>query len=438
MSDPTTLPGRLVIEHSTCLACGCLCDDIRVEVEGGRVVEAWDACPIGRPWFLAPRPGEGAAAASIDGRPAGLVEAIARASEVLGGARSPVVWGLSGSTVEGVASALAIADRIGAVVDLAGPSEGASRLSAFQRVGQVSASLGEVKDRADLVVFWGVDPLTTHPRHWERYSVEPVGRFVPGGRSGRFVIVVGAGPSETSRAADLFVPVAADRQVEALEVLRALARGVAIDPDRAARSTGLPFTTLEGLAARMKAARHGALFFGPGPGGPRASEALLRLVRDLNEGGRFVGLELGGPGNHPGASAVLAWQAGSPSAVDLGLGHPRHLPGEATLVDRLWDGEVDAVLIVADDPAGGLPADALALLAEVPSIVIAPGSTARGQAASVAIDVARPGLEVGGTVTRVDGVMLPLRAAIDSGLPSGRDVLDAIFQALDSRAIRSG
>jgi formylmethanofuran dehydrogenase subunit B len=435
MSDPTTQPETRVIEHATCLACGCLCDDIRVVVEGGRIVEVENACSIGRPWFLAPRPGEGLPMSSIDGRPADRDEAIARAAEILGGARSPVVWGLSGSTVEGVASALAIADRIGAVVDLAGSTEGASRLSAFQRVGQVSASLGEVKDRADLVIFWGVDPLATHPRHWERYSVEPRGRFVPEGRAGRFVIVVNAGPSETSRAADLFVPVASDRQVEALEVLRALVRGVAIDPDCATHSAGLPFPTLEGLAALMKAAHYGAVFFGPGLGGSRASEALLRLVRDLNEGRRFVGLELGGPGNHPGASSVLAWQAGAPSAVDFGLGHPRHLPREATLVDRLKSGEVDAVLIVANDPAGELPPDALAQLTGIPSILIAPGATAPGRSASVAFDVARPGLEVGGTVARVDGVMLPLRSAIDSGLPSDRDVLNEIRVHLEAQSL---
>ncbi len=60
-----------VVEHSTCLACGCLCDDIRVVVEGGQVVEAGNACPIGRAWFLAPRPGEGRPVASIDGQAAG-------------------------------------------------------------------------------------------------------------------------------------------------------------------------------------------------------------------------------------------------------------------------------------------------------------------------------------------------------------------------------
>jgi formylmethanofuran dehydrogenase subunit B len=442
MSEESILPEIQIVEHATCLACGCLCDDIRVVVEGGRIVEAGRTCAIGRPWFLAPRPGEGHPAASIEGRPSGPAEAIERAAEILRAARAPVLWGLSGATIEAAASALAIADRIGAVVDLAGSAEGAARLAAFQRVGQVSASLGEVKDRADLVVFWGVDPLATHPRHWERYSVDPRGRFVPEGRAGRFVIVVDSEPSESSRSADLFVPLAPDRQVEALGMLRALVRGVALDPDRATRSTGLPFPTLETLADRFRAARYGAFFFGTklerSEAGSRAFEAVLTLARDLNEGRRFVALEMGRPGNASGASSVLSWQAGAASAVDYGLGYPRHLPGEATLAGRLALGEVDAALIVADDPAVELPPETLRRLTTIPSVAIGPGATVRTATSTVAFDVARPGIEAGGTVARIDGVMLPLRPSIGSGLPTAIEILDALDRRIGEEKLSGG
>src|SRR3954468_13979484 len=105
------------VENATCLARGCLCDDIRVRVEDGRIVEAENACVLGRPWFLSPPPGAEFPPVTVDGRAAEFPSAIDRAAVILRGARAPVVWGLSGSTVEGVASALAIADAIGAVVD---------------------------------------------------------------------------------------------------------------------------------------------------------------------------------------------------------------------------------------------------------------------------------------------------------------------------------
>jgi len=41
----------------------------------------------------------------------------------------------------------------------------AARVLALQRVGRVSATLGEIKNRADVVVFWGADPMVSQPRH---------------------------------------------------------------------------------------------------------------------------------------------------------------------------------------------------------------------------------------------------------------------------------
>jgi len=413
-----------VVEPCTCLACGCLCDDIRVVVQDHRIVEAEHACSIGRPWFLAPRPGEGHPAATIQGQPIDLEPAIVRASAILRAAKAPVFWGLSNLTIQATQAVLAIADRIGAVVDHSGSVDRQDHLAAFQRVGLISGSLGEVKDRADVVVFWGVDPVVTHPRHWERYSVEPVGRFIPGGRSDRFVIVVGAKPCESSRRADLFVPIDPDRQPEALEVLRSLVRGVAIDPERASILARVPFSTLEDLAQRLKLARYGALFFEDG------SEPLFRLIQDLNDGRRFIGIEMGESGNASGASAAMAWQAGAPSSVDFGQGYPRHLPVEATLTERLARREVDT-LVLLDHPEVFRMVYPREVVAGMPTIVIAPGATAVKDWPDIAFDAARPGLETGGTVARIDGLMLPLRPALSAGVASHREILDRIFHHLN-------
>ena len=247
-------------------------------------------------------------------------------------------------------------------------------------------------------------------------------------------MVVGDRPTATAAISDHCVHVPGDRRAEALGVLRALVRGVELEAGRVEAATGCPTEALQDLARRLKAARYGAFFFGPsmgaGPGGESASEAALKLVRDLNDGRRFIALGLGPPGNAGGAEAVLSWQAGAPSSVDYGMGFPRYLPGEATLSARLEAGEVDAVLIVADDPSAELSGELLARLDQVPTVRIAPGATAPGLRSSVAFDVGRPGIEAGGTVGRVDGVMLPLRPSIASGLPDDRAVFVEILRAL--------
>lgn len=410
-----------IIEDATCTACGCLCDDIGLRVEGGRIVEARQACERGRAWFLADHGRGDRPIATIDGQPAEGAEAIGRAAAILGGARAPIVLGLSGSTIEAQAEAVALADRIGATIDPSGIDP--ARILAAQRVGRVSATLGEVKDRADLVIFWFVDPITTHPRHLERYSAEPRGRFVPGGRTDRSLIVVDAEPMATAAVADQFIGLAADAQLTALRILRALIGGRAIDPARAEAATGLDRATLRGLADRMARARYGAFFFdaslGRSRGGSATVEAALTLVRDLNDTTRFVALAMGGPGNATGAEAALTWQAGYPFAVDLAAGFPRFLPDSATAARRLARGEADAVLIVGDLPDDPVPD-------RLPIVRIAPDATGPARRSAVGLASATPGIDGPGTVARVDGLILPLRPALQATAPTDREWLEEI------------
>src|SRR5262249_53183841 len=144
-------------------------------------------------WFLADHGHGNRPIATIDGQPATLADAVARAATILKTARSPLILGLTQTTMETQALAVALADRLGATIDPGDSAASEFLWSAIQRVGRVSATLGEVKDRADVVVFWGVDPTASHPRHTERYSVEPRGRFLPGGRADRTVVFVDQG-----------------------------------------------------------------------------------------------------------------------------------------------------------------------------------------------------------------------------------------------------
>src|SRR2546430_11904566 len=45
--------------------------------------------------------------------------------------------------------------------------------SAAQRRGRAGATLGEIRQRADVIVFWAVDPADRYPRYASRYAVEP-------------------------------------------------------------------------------------------------------------------------------------------------------------------------------------------------------------------------------------------------------------------------
>jgi formylmethanofuran dehydrogenase subunit B len=425
----TSEPGAEgVVADVTCLGCGCLCDDLTARADRGRVVAITPDCPLGLSWFRSQSGRRRPYAARIDGRETTLDEALAAAAARLARARAPLVLGLSGTTIEAQREAVAIADRLGATIDLAHAADAAPAVAAYQAVGAVGATLGEVKNRADVVVYWGVDPVATHPRHASRYAVDPVGRFVPEGRAGRFVVLVLDATMPPYLAADEVVRVPQAQQPAALRVLGALVRGITLDAAEVQAACGVPLELLSRLADRMRRARYGALFHGAKlgrVGGAAAVEAALRLVRDLNGVTRFVALPMGGPGNPAGAEAVLTWQAGFPHAVDFASGVPRYRPGEASAESRLRRGACDAVLLVGVGAADDLSAEAAAAMDGLPLVEVAPGAS-RG----VAIDAAPPAVSAGGTVMRCDGVTLPLRAVIPSDRPDEAAVLRGLRAAL--------
>ncbi len=115
----------------------------------------------------------------------------------------------------------------------------ARRPAALQRVGEVTCTLGEIKNRADLIVVWRADPLESHPRLFSRYALDPPGAFLPGGRSDRYCVVVDAIETRTVReAADQFIAIEPDGYFAALWVLRALARGIESDAAEVEATTG--------------------------------------------------------------------------------------------------------------------------------------------------------------------------------------------------------
>ncbi|HSC70518.1 MAG TPA: formylmethanofuran dehydrogenase subunit B [Candidatus Methylomirabilis sp.] len=418
-----------VVENATCTFCGCVCDDIDLTVEGNRITQAKNACVLGRAWFFEHRADEDRPEALIRGVPATATEGIEAAARILATARYPVVYGLSDTTVEAQRVAVEIADITGACLDTTtsvchGPSG-----IAFQAVGEPTCTLGEIKNRADLVIFWGGNPAESHPRHFSKYSVTPKGMFVPNGKKDRYVVLVDVRRTPSARAANLFLQVKPRKDFELLWALRALVKGVAVDPGIEAE-TGIPLTTLQALVERMKQAKFGVFLFGMGLSMTRGklynAAAILALASDLNRYTRFVAKPMRGHGNVTGADNVVAWSTGYPFGVSFGRGYPRFNPGEFTTVDILARGEADAALIVSADPAANFPQPAIEHLKRIPTIVLDPKLSETAKIATVAFTPAVYGINVAGTVYRMDDVPIRLRPALPSRYPSDEEILRGI------------
>lgn len=421
-ADNTQLP-------TVCTHCGCVCDDLTATLEHGRVTAIENACGLSEEWFL-----EQSATPplrfEIEGASVTHEETVRRSAAILGSATAPLIYGLAHSSTPGQRVAVELADRIGAIIDTSASTCHAPSILALQRVGESTCSLGEVRNRSDLVIFWGSNPVESHPRHLERYSGDIAGLFVPQGRRDRTIVVVDVEETETARQADLFLKVEPGSDFDVLWALRALARG---DDLHHASIGGVPVADLKALADRMTSCRFGAAFFGLGLArgalGHQNVESLLQLVTDLNDHTRFIARRMRNYGDVAGADSVLCWQTGYPFSVSLTRNYPRYNPGEFSAFRLLEREEVDAALIVGADGLNKLPQRAVQTLKQIPTVFIANAAATCPFIPTVRMTSGTYGIHDYGTAYRMDETPLPLRPLFDSDVPMDHTLIQGIFAA---------
>jgi formylmethanofuran dehydrogenase subunit B len=419
------------VDHVVCAFCGCDCDDILVTVEENRVTKAKNACVLGRAWFLSHGKPSGLPVARIEGKPVSMEEGVECATRYLANARYPFIYGLSSTSCEAQRICVALAEVLGGSIDCCtsvchGPSG-----IALQGVGEPTCTLGEVKNRADLVVYWGSNPAESHPRHMARYAVTPKGMFVPEGRKGRTVVLVDVRRTASARAADIFLQIRPGKDFEALWALQALINGQKVD-ENGVQSIGLEMGQLTDLADRMMRCKFGVLFVGQGLTQTRGkhfnTSAAFLLVRALHRHTKFALIPMRGHGNVTGIDNVMAWQTGYPFGVNFSLGYPRFNPGEFTVVDVLVREETDAALVIAADPVSSLPGKAAAWLGKIPTIALDTHESETTRLARVSFTTATAGICAEGTVYRMDNIPIHLRKVLSSPYPSDEEVLSRLLK----------
>ncbi|MBU7043279.1 MAG: formylmethanofuran dehydrogenase subunit B [Theionarchaea archaeon] len=410
----------MIKENVVCPFCGCLCDDIVITVEDGHITKTKNTCAISKSKFVNHEK-NALKSSMVDNKEVPLEKALDEASEILKNADFPLIYGLSSTECEAQRHAIHLAEILGATIDqTASVCHGPTILGTMD-AGCVKCSLGEVKNRADLIVYWGCNPAEAHMRHFRRYSVYPEGLFRKDKKS-RKTVVVDVRKTPSARIADEFIMIEPGTDFEILSMMRAHLKG---------RSTPLSDEYIS-LLEMMKDCEFGILFFGLGLTMSRGKhvnvDAAIRLVRDLNEYTKFSITPMRGHYNVTGAGSTMAWITGYPFAVNFSQGYPVHGPGEFSAVDVLARKECDAALIIASDPVANFPADSWKHLADIPTIVMDPKISLTSKLAKVSIPVATAGIEAEGTAYRMDGVPLRLKKVIDTTRLSDAQILSALIQ----------
>ena len=399
--------------RSTCLGCGCTCDDIDVRVDGGRIVDARHACPLGVAWF-----GDGVVPSSsrIAGGDAAADAAIDAAARILAEARRPLVYLAGDLSCEAQREGIALADLQRAMLGSLTASTVMPSILAAQELGRATATLGEIRNRADVLVFWGVDPGSRYPRYWTRYAPEPAGVHVPGGRRSRTVIAVDVGDARGPADADRRLHLDPRREVAVATLMTAMAGS--------ATAAGMPLNpeSVEDDAASavraMQAGRYVTIVADAEPdesAAPRdagRAAALIALAQALNATTRCALSVLRAGGNRSGADACATAQTGYPAAVDFSAGYPRYRPHE---IGRGDAPAPDAVIVLG--AAEAVPPPVLGALRAARRIAIGPrASTGPLADADVVVDTGVAGIHEAGTAVRMDDIPLPLRPVLPGPL----------------------
>jgi formylmethanofuran dehydrogenase subunit B len=252
-----------------------------------------------------------------------------RAAAAIAAARRVLVTG-GGLAAEAAVRACDLAEAIGAAVDFGGLDTAQAAGPTIVRIGEVTADPEELRDRADLVVFWFCDPAADFLRRF----VTPA---TAAGRS-RHTIAVGEVAVATAAADDLRLQVAATDAVDLARLLHAAVAGRAIRPPPALVAASAA------LNAGFDAA--GCVAFVTHHRDPVGLEpwSLVGLVRALAHVRPAFEVPVVPAGV---ATAVCTWRCGAAGAIaraDRGGGEFR--PAECDAVRLIARSEVDCVVAV--------------------------------------------------------------------------------------------
>ena len=405
--------------------CGIGTDDLSIQVDGNTLKVIANGCAVNTPLFEQPMTDT---SPRVDGKEVSLEAAVAKAAALLKVTKLPVIGGCA-TDVNGMRGLLALADRVGAVIDNMNFVGARNNFLTLQDSGWMNTTLAEVKNRCDLLLIVGTDLEAFAPRFFERYLWSEA-MFVED-TSQRQVIYLGKAPSGDASTSPngnkaKVLECSTTDLPEVIAVLRALVKK---QPIRAESVAGIAVSELQAIADQFKAAQYGVVTWAAGALNYSQAEltvqTLSEMIKDLNDQNvRCSGLPLAGKEGDQTANQVCGWTTGYPARTRFSRGYPEYDPFLNDSRQLLADGEADALVWVQAFNVVSVPP-----LTDLPTIVVGRSGMVFEKEPDVFIPVGTPGIDHAGHAYRMDNVVaIRLKKLRDSGLPSTADVLNAIEQ----------
>ena len=391
-----------------CPGCSCLCDGLTQPTDSPVPVESAD-CTVGANWFAN-------RSSSPEASPKDFDQQVTEIGKLLSKANAALITGTGNLTTEAQQSAVKVADRFFTGIDSGWSNSGRGSVASFQRYGKVTATLGEVASRSDVVVIWFSDPMTSHPKFIERF-VRSAAKLK------KRLIVIDETKTETAKIADEFIQLSSD---DAFSFVRRLRLGLT-DKDAKNQSD---------LLETLKASTYGSVFVGK----PSQTEAAFdattdqwfQLVRSLNDHTRCVMNSLRGDRNGIGSNNVLTSLCGFPDAVRFTDAGPIFNGLEYSTASVVQHRECDLLIacdVGANEPFEScLESESLSWLKTIPVVVLSDFPANNYSSADIHVSVGTPGWSTAGDFVRADDVPIPMMAISGTVVRGAREVFDALLE----------
>ncbi len=377
----------------SCPFCAMVCDDLSLPVHNEALTAQQLPCEKARMGFTSalqatrktPR---------INGKETTWKQALQLAGEMLREARLPLFHGLIGDLLDSKA-AVKMADHFGGVIDHLHGDAIARNLQIYQQGGWQVSSMGEVRNRADLVVLIGYDPQETYPRLHEKLL------------------------DSTERLHTKLPPIIHPLNHDCLDLLlitRARLAGKPVQSDTAGSNE---------LLTRITGADYPVFIIGRLPG--KSAELIIRtcvgLVRDINETRRSALLMLGAGEGDTTAQLSAAWHNGFGIRTCHAKGYPEQ-DLQMYAGSRLMQSAEADLLVWISSLSCAPPPD----VAQKTIVIGHPAISFTQSEPAIFLPTGVPGIHRSGYLHRADGLRLvPLKRLIDSPLPSSATLCEQLI-----------
>lgn len=410
--------------YHVCTGCSLLCDDIEVESEKDTINKVYTACRVGVAHM---KESKEKATFLVDNKPVDEEKALNETVKILKNAKSPMIFGLGTSTNEAQKQAIELGKKINAIIDDNSSFCFGSVVEALVTNKIKTCTLEDVRNKGDVIIFWGSNPADSHPRHLSKHSYFPRGSEKQRGwEEERTAIAIDIRKSHTAKiCGNYFIQIPQGGDVELID---ALISGLSGKLPKT--SYNYPSKKILEMANILKGAKFGIIFVGLGLIYSLENlEPLFRLMKVLNEKSNFHLVPMVGNCNVRGFNENLFAETGYVNSVKFENGIIKHGP-EYSIVESLKAKTVDAALIIGSDPFSSLPRSIAKYLLGIPIISMGACETLTTRRAKVHINTAISGVESGGSAIRMDGTLVGFKPIVETKNPSEEYILKKIMEAL--------